>query len=215
MAFQKILFTKMTGLAINGPPAFLAYGTFLCKDQLCYQRVCEHTSHTSRSPAYSWQSGHTLGFSNHCNDCGNYFMDKISSKRHVKSFKFLVRKIFKKKSGAKKHISFHETRNTVHHSSNAWSTSTSVSKNILGLIIQPFTYLFCNLKPWLPQCAGQPPERPLESLDAFGEPCQKYDLISPMGPTTAKLIEVITVDSDRRDYYWHRDGNRPTFYFSA
>ena len=50
---EKNLFTKMTGLAINEPPAFLAYGTFLCRDRLCYQRVCEYTGHTSRSPAYS------------------------------------------------------------------------------------------------------------------------------------------------------------------
>ena len=48
------------------------------------------------------------------------------------------------------------------------------SKNILGLIIQPLIYLFCNLKPSLPQCAGQPPERPLESLDGVGGPRQKY-----------------------------------------
>ena len=48
------------------------------------------------------------------------------------------------------------------------------SKNILGSIIQPFIHLFCNLKPLLPQRAGQPPERPLESLDALGEPRQKY-----------------------------------------
>ena len=53
MAFRENLFTEMTGLATNVPPEFLDYGTFLCRDQLCYQRVCEHTGHTSRSPAYS------------------------------------------------------------------------------------------------------------------------------------------------------------------
>ena len=60
-------------------------------------------------------------------------MDKISSKRHVKSFKFLVRKIFKKKSGAKKPIFFYETRSTVHHSSNTGSASTSVIKKYFRL----------------------------------------------------------------------------------
>ena len=46
-------------------------------------------------------------------------MDKISSKRHVKIIKFLVRNIFKKESGAKKPIFFHETGITAHHSSTA------------------------------------------------------------------------------------------------
>ena len=46
-------------------------------------------------------------------------MDKISSKRHVKIVKLLVRNIFKKKPGAKKPIFFHETGITVHHSSTA------------------------------------------------------------------------------------------------
>jgi hypothetical protein len=30
---------------------------------------------------------------------------------------------------------------------------------------------------------------------------KKYDLISPMGPTTARIVKVFTMDSDRRDYY--------------
>ena len=55
-------------------------------------------------------------------------------------------------------------------------------KNILGLIIQPLIYLFCNLKPWLPQCAGQPPERPLESLDGVGVLCQNMILLHPWDP---------------------------------
>ena len=54
MAFrEKSVHKDDLDLVSNEPPAFLAYGTFLCRDQLCYQRVCEHTSHTSRSPAYS------------------------------------------------------------------------------------------------------------------------------------------------------------------
>ena len=43
----------MTRLAIDGPPELLDYGTFLFRDQLCYQRVWVHTGHTSRSPAYA------------------------------------------------------------------------------------------------------------------------------------------------------------------
>ena len=113
----KNLFTKMTGLAINGPPEFLDYGTFLCRDQLCYQRVCEHTGHTSRSPAYSDKVYTHWDFQITARTVETIFMDKSSSKRHVKTDEFLVRKTFEKKSGAKKPIFFHETGSTAHPNS--------------------------------------------------------------------------------------------------
>ena len=44
---------------------------------------------------------------------------KLVPRDMLKLLKFLVRNIFKKKSGAKKPIFFHETGSTAHHSSTA------------------------------------------------------------------------------------------------
>ena len=125
----------MTGLAINEPPAFLAYGTFFCRDQLCYQRVCEYTGHTSRLPAYSDKVDTHWDFQITVMTVETILWIKLVPRDMLKVLKFLVRKIFKKKSGAKKPIFFHETRSTVHHSSNTWSTSTSVIKKYFRLDI--------------------------------------------------------------------------------
>ena len=89
------------------------------------------------------------------------------------------------------------------------------SENILGLIIQPLIHLFCNLKPWNIATCWTTSWTTIRVARWYWRALSKYDLTSPMGPTTLGIVKVLTMDSDGRDYYWLKDGNRSIFCFSA